>query len=432
MKDHLKAILEAGLAAADPTAAVLRSLRVEDGCIVAGESSFEPDRMFVLAVGKAACAMARAAEELFGERISDGLVVTKDGHEAPLKRLETLIASHPEPDERGVKAAQRVAEFVAPLGEGDVLLTLISGGASALLADPAPPIELEELKRLTTALLRSGASIDEINAVRKRVSTLKGGGLARLASPARTLALLLSDVVGDDPSSIASGLTAPDPTTLGDVCRIVEHYSLELPISVEKHLESAPETPKADDALFEGVTNMVISGGRPTAKAAARKARELGYTPLVLSTRITGEARCVAGVKAAIVREILEAGEPLSPPCALVSGGETTVIVRGDGIGGPNQEFALTLSVELEGIEGWAALAVDTDGGDGPTAAAGALVDGKTARAIRKSGLEPAEALRNNDAYAALKAADALLVTGPSGTNVNDIRVILISDLEER
>ena len=359
MEGDLRQILDAGLAAADPKAAVLRSLELDGDRILAGGESFEPERVFVLSAGKAACAMAQAAEQLLGDRISGGLIVTKEGHdEAPLESLEILVASHPEPDERGVEAARRVVELLEGLGEGDLLLALISGGASALLADPAPPIELEDLKRLTRALLRSGATIGEINATRKHISTLKGGGLVRLASPARTLALLLSDVVGDDVSSIASGLTAPDPTTLDEVREIVERYALELPGSVREHLRGDPETPKPGDLLFGKVSNILVGGNRPTAEEAARKARELGYAPLLLTTHVTGDARCVAGMYAAIVKEVLDSENPVSPPCALISGGEATVVVRGDGTGGPSQEFALAL--ELEGVGGWAAFAVDT------------------------------------------------------------------------
>jgi glycerate 2-kinase len=426
VKEDLKTILEAGLAAADPKAAVLRSVRVEGERIVADEQAFEAERVFVLAAGKAASAMAQAAEELLGDRIAGGLVVTKDGHEAPLERLDTALASHPEPDERGVEAARRVEELAESLGQGDLLLALISGGASALLADPAPPIELDDLKQLTGTLLRSGASIDEINAIRKHISTLKGGGLVRHAAPARVLALLLSDVVGDDLSSIASGLTAPDPTTLQDVSKVVQRYSLEPPEPVRERLKDAPETPKPGDPIFEGVTNVLVGGGRPTAEAAAEKARELGYEPLILSTYVTGDARCIAELYAAIVREVLESGKPVSSPCAIVSGGEATVTVRGGGTGGPNQEFALALAVELEGVEGWAAFAADTDGGDGPTDAAGGIVNGETAKTIRENGVDPQEALDDNDAYQALSAGDALLMTGPTGTNVNDLRVVLV------
>jgi hydroxypyruvate reductase len=431
MENHLREILSAGLAAADPKDAVLRSVRLEGNTILAGSDRFEADRVFVLAAGKAAGAMARAAEELLGERLAGGLVVTKDEHAPGPENMETIFAAHPEPDERGVEAAHRAEELAGSLRDGDLLLALISGGASALLADPAPEIGLEDIKRLTGALLRSGADIGEINAVRKHVSVLKGGGLVSLAAPAPTLALLLSDVVGDDISAIASGLTAPDPTTLEEARRVLERYGIEPPESVAGHLENAGETPKPGDALFEGVANVVCGGGRHAAEAAAEKARELGYEPLILSTTVTGDTRGIASFYAAVIREVLESGNPVPPPCAIVSGGEATVTVRGEGTGGPNQEFALSLAVELDGVEGWAAFAADTDGGDGPTDAAGGMVTGATAGRIRKSGVDPEEALENNAAYAALEAAGALLVIGPTGTNVNDLRVALISEPPE-
>jgi glycerate 2-kinase len=426
MEEQLRDILSAGLAAADPKEAVLRSVRLEENTIFAGGERFEAERVFVLAAGKAAGAMAQAAEELLGDRLAGGLVVTKYGHEVGPGRLETIFAAHPEPDERGVEAARRVEELTEGLGEGDLLLALISGGASALLADPAPGVELEDMKQLTGALLRSGADISEVNTVRKHISVLKGGGLVRLAAPAPTLALLLSDVVGDDPSAIASGLTAPDPTTLEETTRILKRYGIEAPESVVEHLETAHETPKPGDALFEGVANVVCGSGRHAAEAAAEKARDLGYEPLLLSTTITGDARGIGSVYAAVIREILESGNPVPAPCALVSGGEATVTVRGEGTGGPNQEFALTLAVALDGVEGWVAFAADTDGNDGPTDAAGGLVTGETASKIREKGTDPEEALENNDAYAALEAGDALLVTGPTGTNVNDLEVALV------
>jgi glycerate 2-kinase len=427
MEKELREILTAGLEAADPREAVLRFLSVEGERIVAEDASFEAERVFVLSVGKAAAAMAGAAEELVGDRISGGLMVTKEGHEAPLEKLETVVASHPQPDERSVEAARRVVEFVEPLGEGDLLIALVSGGASALLADPAPGIGLEELASLNGALLRSGASIDEINAVRKHISVLKGGGLVRLAAPAKVLALLLSDVVGDDLSSIGSGLTVPDPTTLAEVRKVLTKYDLEPPESIAKHLEKGEETPKPGDPAFEGVSNVLVGGGRLSAEAAAEKARALGYSPLLLSTYLIGDARTVAATYAAVIREVLESGNPVAPPCALVSGGEATVVVRGDGVGGPNQEFALALAVELEEVEDWAAFAVDTDGNDGPTDAAGGLVTGATASRVREGGADPEEALANNDSRKVLERAGALLVTGPTGTNVNDLRVALVS-----
>jgi glycerate 2-kinase len=427
VRKDLEDIWAAGLAAADPERAVGRSLTLEGDTVVAEGTSFTAQRVFVIAAGKAAGTMAKAARKLLGERISGGLVVTKDGHEPGPENFETVFASHPEPDERSVKAARRVQELAGSLEEGDLLLALISGGASALLADPAPPIELADLKELTGDLLKSGADIGEINTVRKHVSVLKGGGLARLAHPAPTVALLLSDVVGDDPSSIASGLTTPDTTTLEDTRRVLERYRIFPPETIAAHLQDAEETPATDDPVFENVVNVICGGGRHAAEAAANKAEELGYARLLLTTTLTGDAIGAANMYAAIVREVLASGNPVSPPCAIVSGGEATVTVRGDGSGGPNQEFALALAVELEGMEGWAAFSADTDGHDGSTEAAGGIVDGQTARGIRDGGVDPGEALADNDSFPALRAGGALLVTGPTGTNVNDLRVALVS-----
>ena len=427
MQDHLREILAAGLAAADPAAAVRRSLDLEGSLVSLDGRAFEARSVSVVAAGKAAGPMARAAVEVLGDNVSGGIVVTKDDHDPGPEVLETVFTSHPEPDERGVEAARKIRELAESLGEGDLLLALVSGGASALLADPEPPIELADLKGLTGGLLRSGADIGEINTVRKHVSVLKGGGLVRLASPAPTAALLLSDVVGDEPSSIASGLTAPDPTTLDEARSVLERYGIEPPESIAEHLDGAEENPGPDDPVFKNVVNLICGGGRHAAEAAAEKARELGYAPLLLTTTLTGDALGAASMYAAIVREVLASGNPIAPPCAVVSGGEATVVVRGSGKGGPNEEFSLALAVELDGVEGWAAFSADTDGNDGSTDAAGGIVGGATARAIRDADKDPAEALSNNDSYAALEAGGSLLVTGPTGTNVNDLRVALIS-----
>src|ERR687897_630986 len=427
VREDLKEIFAAGLSGADPQLAVRRELEFEDGAILAAEKRFEPRRVYVLAAGKAAGEMAKAAEELLGEKVSGGLVVTKDGHDPGPEGLETVFASHPDPDERSGEAARRVQEPAESLGKEALLLALIAGGASALLADPAASIELADLKKLTSELLKSGADIGEINTVRKHVSVLKGGGLAGLAHPAPTISLLLSDVVGDDSSSIASGLTAPDPTTLENTRRVLERYGIEPPDSVVDHLQSAEETPAPDDTIFENVVNRICGGGRHAAEAAAKKAGELGYTPLLPTTTPPGDALGGASMYAAIVREVLSSGNPARPPCAIVSGGEATVTVRGSGTGGPNQELALALAVELDGVEGWTAFSADTAGKDGSTDAAGGIVDGETAQRIRDAGMDPVGALAENDSYAALDASGALLLTGPTGTNVNDLRVALIS-----
>jgi hydroxypyruvate reductase len=429
MNKDLKKIQEAALAAAEPGKTVRRVLSASKGRVEVGEESFEPQRVFALAIGKASGAMARAVSEILGDALDGGLCVTKAGHEEPPPPFETVVGGHPEPNEGSVRAAKKAEELLDGLEDGDLLLVLVSGGASALLGDAAADISLEDLKALNGALLKSGAAIGEINAVRKHVSTLKGGGLVRQAAPARMAALLLSDVVGDEPSSIGSGLTAPDPTTLEDVSKILDRYGIEAPESVTDHLAKGHETPKPGDEAFEKLTNLIVGGGRLTAAAAAEKARSLGYEPLLLSTYLTGDARDVAGLHAAVVKEVLESANPLSPPCAIVTGGEATVVVRGEGTGGPNQEFALSLAIELEGVKDWAALALDTDGNDGPTDAAGGLVDGTTAARIREGGVDPAEALDENDSYRALEAGTSLVRTGPTGTNVNDLRVVLVSGL---
>ena len=428
MQKDLREILDAGIAAADPYDAVKNYLEVENDRIgVEGGESLEAERVFILAAGKAAGPMARAAAELLGEKLAGGILVTKDDHDPGPESLDTFFASHPEPDGRGVEAARKAQQLAESLEEGDLLLALISGGASALLADPAPPLGIEDLKKLTSDLLRSGADIEEINTVRKHVSVLKGGGLVDLAHPAPTLALLLSDVVGDTPSSIASGLTTPDPTTLEDARNVLKRCSIEPSQAVvEILLQEESETPEPGDDLFDDTVTVVCGGGRHASEAAADKARELGYEPLILSTLVNDDARNIATMYAAIIREVLQSGNPLPPPCAIISGGEATVVVRGDGTGGPNQEFALALAVQLDGVEGWSAIAADTDGADGSTDVAGGMVDGTTARKIRVAGLDPADALLGNDAYTALGAVNALVATGPTGTNVNDLRVALV------
>ena len=427
MEEDLKEILDAAVAAAEPIKTVRQVLSARDRRVKVGEKSFEPQRVFALAVGKASGPMAQAVREILGEALIGGLCVVKGGHEEPPPPFETVVAGHPEPDEGSIQAAAKAEDLLEELGEGDLLLVLVSGGASALLGDAAAGISLEDLKTLSGALLRSGASIGEINAVRKHVSTLKGGSLVQKAAPASIVALLLSDVVGDEPSAIGSGLTAPDPTRLEDVWQILKRYEIEPPQSIADHLQKGQETPKPGDEAFGKLSNIIVGGGRLTASAAAEKARELGYEPLLLSTHLTGNARDVAGLHAAVVKEIFESGNPLAPPCALITGGEVTVVVRGEGTGGPSQEFALSLAIELDGIENWAALAIDTDGNDGPTDAAGGLVNGQTAATIQGSGIDPREALDANDAYRALEAGGALARIGYTGTNVNDLRVVLVS-----
>ena len=437
-REHLEAIRVAALAAVEPSRAVGRSLALDGDVLRAGDATLPlPDgsSVRVVAAGKAAGAMTGAAAALLGERLERGVLVTKTGHLAGRSlppSVATFEAGHPVPDETGRAGVAAVEALLAGRRKGDVVLALLSGGASALLADPAEPLTLADLQETTGLLLRSGATIVELNAVRKHLSRLKGGQLARLAAPATVVALVLSDVVGDPLDVIASGPTAPDPTTFADAWSVVERRGLAdaLPAAVRARLHDGaegrlPDTPKPGDPLFGRVHNVFVGSNRLAAVAAVEAARGLGYAALLLSTFVEGEAREVARVVAALGRGVLAHGDPLPPPACLVLGGETTVTVRGNGRGGRNQELALAAALALEGVDGVSVMALATDGSDGPTDSSGAIVDGATAAAIRAAGLDPAAALAANDAGPALEAAGAQLKTGPTGTNVNDLTVVL-------
>ena len=438
-REHLDRIRVAALAAVEPSRAVARFLSRDGSDLRAGDARVPlaaDASVRIVAAGKAAAAMTAAAAETLGDRLERGVLVTKHGHLAghPLPpTIDAFEAGHPVPDEAGRAAVVAFEEALAGRREGNVVLALLSGGASALLADPANPISLSELQATTGLLLRSGASIVELNAVRKHLSRLKGGQLARLAAPATVVSLILSDVVGDPLDVIASGPTAPDPTTFAEAWNVVERRDLAdaLPASVRVRLRAGvegrlPETPKPGDPLFGRVHNVLVGSNRLAALAAAGEARALGYTTLLLSTFVEGEAREVARVVAALGRGVLAHGDPAPPPACLVLGGETTVTVRGNGRGGRNQELALAAALALEGTDGISVMALATDGSDGPTDSSGAIVDGATAAAIRAAGLDPASALAANDAYPALEAAGSQLKTGPTGTNVNDLTVVLV------
>lgn len=441
----MQRIQEAALRAVDPEAAVRAGLRVAhfseaSAAICCGEAAVwdlhDLDRVLLVAVGKAAVPMARAASAQLGHCLTGGVVVTKSGHAAGAalpRSLEVVEAGHPVPDENGQRGAERVRALLTGLTPRDGVLVLLSGGASALLPAPVAGVTLAALQTLTGALLRAGATIHEINAVRKHLDELKGGGLARRARPARLAALILSDVVGDQLDVIASGPTAPDPTTYQDAWAVLTRYGLTagLPPAIAAHLQAGlagerAETPKPDDPDLAGVVNVLIGSNRLAARAAAAQAEQLGFRSLLLSTFVEGEAREVARVAAALARGVRAHGDPLPAPACLVWGGETTVTVRGQGRGGRNQELALAAALALEGLPDVLLLALATDGTDGPTDAAGGLVDGDTVRRMRAAGVDPAAALADNDAYPALAAAAALVRTGPTGTNVNDLLVLLV------
>ncbi len=391
-------------------------------------------RTVVVGAGKAAAAMAQAVEAHWPQdRPLSGLVVTRYGHGVgSLLRVEVVEAAHPVPDAAGQAAAGRMLDLVRGLGADDLVLCLVSGGASALLALPAPGLVLADKQAVNRALLRSGAHIGEMNCVRKHLSAIKGGLLARAAAPARVVTLMISDVPGDDPSVIGSGPTVPDATTLGDARAALARYGIEPPPAVAARLlNPAAETPKPGDAAFARTEKVMIATPQAALESAAAAARAAGITPLILGDAIEREASEVARVMAAIARQAAAHNQPAPPPCVLISGGETTVTVRGNGRGGRNAEFLLALAVALDGHPGIHAMAGDTDGIDGTEDNAGALLDpGSLARAAAL-GLHARARLSDNDGYGFFSALGDLLVTGPTRTNVNDFRAILIQPSPE-
>jgi hydroxypyruvate reductase len=414
-------IFRAALRAADPHHAVARYLARRD------YSRFR--RVYVIGAGKAAAAMANAAERALGPIVTGGLVNVKDGHIAKLRRVEWNECGHPLPDARGVAGAERVAAIARAAGEGDLVLCLISGGASALLPLPAPPVTLAEKQEVTRLLLACGAEIREINAIRKHLSAIKGGQLARMAWPARVETLLVSDVIGDAIDVIGSGPTVPDPSTFLDAARVLDRYGIRnrLPAAVRARIElgvagAIDETPKPDDPLFARVRNTVIGDNRLALDAAARQARELGFRTLILSSAIAGETREIARMHAAIAREIAASGRPVRPPACVLTGGETTVTLRGAGKGGRNQEFALAAALDIAGLDNVVVFSAGTDGTDGPTDAAGAIADGDTLR----RNPDARRYLDANDSYHYFESLGDLVITGPTNTNVADVRILLI------
>lgn len=380
----------------------------------------------VVGAGKGAAAMARAVEEHWQGPLS-GLVITRYGHGVPLDRIELVEAAHPVPDAAGREAAGRILKMVEGLGKDDLALCLISGGGSALLALPADGISLEDKQAVNKALLRSGANIGEMNCVRKHLSKIKGGRLAAAAAPARVVTLLISDVPGDDPSVIASGPTVADPTSFSDALAVLEKYGIEGPKTVLDHLRNAiDETPKPGDPRLKRAESVMLATAQDALEAAAVKAEAAGYRPVILGNSIEGESRDVALVHAGIAQQIVKHGQPVCAPCVLLSGGETTVTVRGQGRGGRDAEFLLALAVALDGHPRIHAIACDTDGIDGTEDNAGAILTPTTLERANQIGLNAKERLANNDGYEFFSALDDLVVTGPTRTNVNDFRAILI------
>ena len=425
--------LTAGITAADPARLTRDAVSVADTTLTVGEASYDLagyDEVIALGGGKAAAVVAAALEAVLGDHLDSGIVVTDSPRST--ERVDVLAGTHPIPDERGVENTRRLLDTAAAADDSTLLVGVITGGGSALMAAPAAGISLADLRSTTDALLDSGATIDEINAVRKHCSAIKGGRLAAATQPADVCVLVVSDVVGNDLATIASGPLVGDPTTYADARAVIDRYDLNVPAAVTDRLARGDagkidETPAPGGSVFEGVTTAIIGDGLTAVRAAADRAAAAGFTPLVLSSRIRGEAREAAKTQVAIAEGIAATGDPLDPPAVVVSGGETTVTVDGEGVGGPNQEFALSAALELAAGDDAApetvVAAVDTDGVDGPTDAAGAIVDGETV-----SVQEGRHALADNDATTALRAADAVITTGPTGTNVNDLRVVVVPE----
>lgn len=429
-------ILGASLDAAEPGRAVKRFLEMRDGVLRVDDCDYDLasyDRVLVVGGGKAGAAMAAAVEDVLGERVTGGVVNVKYGYVMPTRRIEVNEAAHPVPDERGLAGTGRMVELLRTAGPRDLIVAVISGGGSALIDLPAETITLEHVRELTDALLRSGATINEINTVRKHLSQVKGGGLARIAAPARVVSLVLSDVVGDPLDVIASGPTVPDPTTFLDAWRVLERYALaeSVPAAVATRLRAGvrgeiEDTPKEGDPVFAAVQNVVVASNELAVEAAAATARELGFNTLLLTTFMEGEAREVAKLLASVAREIHQYGRPVPRPACVMAGGETTVTVRGDGKGGRNQEMALSAALKIEGLQDVMVIAAATDGTDGPTDATGAIADGSTLARAVKLGLDPVDHLMRNDSYRLFQRLGDLIVTGPTNTNVNDLAFVYV------
>ena len=431
-----RSILRAALTAADPQEAVRRSLVRQGNLLLAGEKRYDLEtvrHIYIIGAGKAAVPMALAAEEVLGEKISGGLIVTPHGQAGSLKRVRVLSAGHPIPDRMGLSAAEECIRQAVAAGKDDLVLVLLSGGASALLPAPVHGITLKNKQRVTELLLKSGAGISEINAVRKHLSRMKGGRLAALIYPASSLTLILSDVLGNDLSAIASGPTAPDPSLFSDAIVILKQYHLlsRLPAAVRRHLSRGlrgryPETPKPGDPIFDTAQHVIVCDNRRSVEAAMAQAQALGFQVAVLTTSLRGEAREVARVFGAMAHEIHRFGRPLCRPACVLAGGELTVTVKGRGLGGRAQEFVLAAALDVAGLPKTTVIGFGTDGLDGPTEAAGAVADGTTVERALKAGLDPAKALAGHNSYPFFKSLGDLILTGPTGTNVNDLYLLLM------
>lgn len=441
MKTMAQAIFSKGVEAVDPFRRLKDSVSIEKNrlCIrMDGDSEkvFDIDgfrRIFIIGTGKASASMAQAVEEIFGDRITGGVITTKYGHLLPLKRTEIIEAGHPIPDQKGLEGTKKIKSLLKESGEQDLVIFLLSGGGSALLPLPAHGITLEEKQKVTQLLLDCGADIKEINTIRKHISQIKGGWLAQFAYPSTVIGFILSDVVGDPLDVIASGPTVPDSSTFEDAWKTIEKYDLadKIPISVRNHLllgkaGRIEETPKPGNRAFERVHHFLVGSNLHALLAAEKEATSHGFKTLILSSSIVGETREAARFHSALAKEVISSGHPVSRPACIISGGETTVTIRGQGLGGRNQEFAMAGALDISGIEKIVLLSGGTDGTDGPTDATGAIADHTTIFRAQAMGLDARAHLENNDAYPFFKSLGDLLISGPTHTNVMDVRILLV------
>ncbi len=440
MRD-LKAIYTAAIRAVDPAVAVASHLKrrgdtlhlISENTRASEYDLARYNRVLLVGAGKATAPMARAVETLLGGRLDAGCICVKDGYSDTLSKTEIIEASHPVPDERGAGAARRMLEMLEGAGEGDLVISLISGGGSALLPLPPDPITLEEKRHTTELLLKSGASIHEMNAVRKHLSLVKGGNMAKAARRATVINLMISDVVGDDIDIIASGPFAPDGSTFDDALRILKQYGIDgrVPSSVSERIGAGTrgeieENPHEGSPVFDRVANLVVASNIIALRAAKEESSRLGYNALILSSMIEGDTREAAFWHSRIAREEASTSNPVAKPACIVSGGETTVAVAGDGLGGRNMEFAMQAARFIDGLDGVTIASVGTDGTDGPTDAAGAVVDGTTMSVSRDRGVNIEDYMNRNDSYHFHQKTGGLIITGPTKTNVMDIRIMLI------
>lgn len=441
MRKMAEVIFGKAVAAVNPSEALKKSVHIQNEVLtiqIPGDSKKSFDlspfqRIFVIGAGKASASMAQAMEEIFNGRLTSGIITTKHGHGLPLKVTEVIEAGHPLPDQKGLEGAKKIQTLLKETGEKDLVLFLISGGGSALLPLPVDGISLEEKQKTTQLLLDCGADIIEINTIRKHISQIKGGWLARWAYPSTVLTFILSDVVGDPLDSIASGPTVPDTSTFKEAWEILEKYDLvpKVPSSVQHYLSAGregkmDETPKPGDGVFNKVHNILIGSNIIALQAAEAEAASLGYNTVILSSSIVGETREAARFHGSLAKEVFSSGHPIPKPACIISGGETTVTMKGHGKGGRNQEFVLAGAFEIMDLEKTVLLSGGTDGTDGPTDAAGAIADHTTIRRAQTLGLNAKTHLNNNDAYPFFQKLGDLLMTGPTQTNVMDVRIILV------